>query len=260
MILPVAAFKLSKWYLDCVTDRGDVAIAYTGKVHWGMFHLHYSSLLESAAGRIAARYSLRKQRDPEVQGASLCWRADALNMDGEWQADAIALRDTIYSSEDGSIEWHCLMPRANTRFDHVVGLGYAERLTMTVPPWKLPIQALRWGRFTSPSEWIVWIDWQGAFSRRIVYRNGKESPVKVVEDDRIEFEDGARLHMDRSLVIREGPLGTTALSVIPGLKKTFPARLLEIDECKWRSRAHLERRGSLNTEGWAIHERVTWPK
>jgi hypothetical protein len=140
------------------------------------------------------------------------------------------------------------------------GLGYAEHLTMTVPPWKLPIQTLRWGRFTSASDWIVWIDWQGEFSRRIVYRNGKNAAPSVLEDDRIEFDDGYRLRMDRSLTIREGALGTTALSAVPGIRKTFPARLLEIDECKWRSRGRLEKPGSPAVEGWAIHEIVTWPK
>ena len=254
------AFKLSKWYLDCITDAGDVSIAYTGTVRWGMFHLHYSSLLESTAERITTRSSLREQDEPKEQSGRLGWQSKALDLDGQWQADSVALRETVYSGPDGAIEWNCLMPRAQVRLRERCGLGYAEHLTMTVPPWKLPIQTLRWGRFTSASDWIVWIDWQGEFSRRIVYRNGKDDPPHVLEDDGIEFDDGCRLRMDRKLTIREGPLGTTALSVIPGIRKTFPARLLEIDECKWRSRARLEKPGSPAIEGWAVHERVTWPR
>jgi hypothetical protein len=119
---------------------------------------------------------------------------------------------------------------------------------------------LRWGRFTSASDWVVWIDWQHEFSRRIVYKNGKEVSTAALEDERIEFDDGSCLLMDRSLVLREGPLGTNALSMVPGIRKTFPARLLEIDECKWRSHARLERPGAPAVEGWAIHERVVWPK
>lgn len=256
----MAAFKLSKWYLDCVTDQGDVGIAYTGAVHWGVFRLHYSSLLESTGNRITTRHSLREQDEPRVEDTSIYWQAHALEMEGEWRANSIALRNTIFCSEDGSIEWNCLMPQANARFGKHLGLGYAEHLTMTIPPWKLPIRTLRWGRFTSGSGCVVWIDWHGEFSRRVVYRDAEDSPASVVEDDRIEFDDGASLLMDRSLVIREGPLGTTALSGIPGLKRTFPARLLEVDECKWRSRARLERLGRPAVEGWAIHEKVTWPK
>jgi hypothetical protein len=254
------AFKLSKWYLDSVTGAGDVSIAYTGSVRWGLIHLHYSSLLETTAGCVTTRSSLREQAEPMLQGDSLRWQSSALDFDGRWQADSVALRETVYSGVDGAIEWDCLMPQARTSLQDRCGLGYAEHLTMTVPPWKMAIQTLRWGRFTSESDWIVWIDWQGDFSRRIVYRNGKDDPPRVLEDDKIKFSDGCRLLMDRSLTIREGPLGTTALSAIPGIRKTFPTRLLEIDECKWRSRARLEKPGSPAVEGWAIHERVTWPK
>lgn len=253
-------FKLSKWYLDCVTGAGDVSIAYTGTVRWGVVHLHYSSLLESTSGGITTRSSLREQDEPGMQESLLHWQSSALDLDGQWQANSVALRETVYSGGDGAIEWNCLMPRAKTRVRDRCGLGYAEHLTMTVPPWKMAIETLRWGRFTSASDWIVWIDWQGGFSRRIVSRNGKDDPPRVLEDDRIEFDDGCRLVMDLSLTLREGPLGTTALSAIPGIRKTFPARLLEIDECKWRSRARLEKPGCPAVEGWAIHERVTWPK
>src|SRR5262249_41246921 len=141
-----------------------------------------------------------------------------------------------------------------------VGLGYAEHLTMTIPPWQLPIENLRWGRFISASDWAVWIDWQGEFSRRIVYLNGKKVSTLALEDEQVKFEDGALLAMDRSLVIRDGPLGTTALSGIPGLNKTFPARILQVNECKWRSRGRLQLPDGATVEGWVIHERVSWPR
>ncbi|MBZ5583885.1 MAG: hypothetical protein LAQ30_17075 [Acidobacteriia bacterium] len=92
-----------------------------------------------------------------------------------------------------------------------------------------------------------------------VYRNGREVRASSIEDDGIELDDGARLILDRSLVLRQGPLGSTALSAIPGIRETVPLRLLQVDECKWRSRARLERTGEPPVEGWAIHERVEWP-
>jgi hypothetical protein len=259
-VIPVADFKLSKWYLDCVTDSGDVSIAYTGAAQWGMLHLHYSSLLESRSGSIRTKHSLREVGEPKLSGKEISWRADVLQIEGEWQADSETLRETIYSSDAGCIDWLCVMPRANARLGDRRGLGYAEKLTMTIPPWKMPIQTLRWGRFLSPSDWVVWIDWRGEFSRHVVYQNGKAVATSVLDDDSIEIENGTRLTLDRSLVIREGPLGTTALSVVPGIRKTFPARLLEVDECKWRSRARLQRVDGSTVEGWAIHEKVTWPQ
>jgi hypothetical protein len=255
----MAAFHLSKWYLDCVTDSGDTSIVYTGTVNWGPSRVHYSSLLEHTAGSVTSRHSLRAQTEPIIDHCSLRWQSEALKIDGEWKADSVEIRETIFSSDAGSIEWHCLMPRAQVRIHDSCGLGYAEHINMAIAPWKLPIRTLRWGRFAADSEWIVWIDWLGDFTRRLVYWNGHMAATSLLEDGEIAFCDGSRLLMDRSLVLREGPLGSTVLSAVPGLRDTFPARLLRVNECKWRSRARLERPGASPVEAWAIHERVDWP-
>jgi hypothetical protein len=256
----MAAFKLSKWYLDCVTDSGDTAIAYAGLVRWGPVHLSYSSLLESTGDRLRNRHTLRPRAEPAVGRGSIRWAMDALKVSGEWQADSVELREKIFSSDAGSVDWHCLLPRARARMNAKRGLGYAEHLTMTVAPWNLPIRTLRWGRFASPSDWVVWIDWQGDFSRRIAYCNGISVPISRLDDGRIDFEDGTRLTMDCSLVLRQGQLGATALSVIPGVRDTFPGRLLQVNETKWRSRAQFETPGRPAVESWAIHEIVSWPE
>lgn len=259
-------FSLSKWYLDCVTDAGDTSIAYTGEVVWGKIRLHYTNLLESAdETRVSERHSLRKQRQPEIKDGVLSWQADTIGTRGEWKLESggrseTEIRETILRSELGSIEWHCLAPKATTQLGKRSGFGYAEHLTMNIPPWKLLLKRLRWGRFIGDSHWVVWIDWQGEYSRRIVYADGAALNATVMEDDRMELSNGARLSMDRSFVLRDGPLGTTALSRIPGIQKMFPARLLQTQECKWRSRACLQLPGRLPVEGWAIHERVEWPK
>jgi len=255
----MTAFKLSKWYLDCVTESGDASIAYTGTVDWGLARLHYCSVLETNANQVTTRQSLRKQGEPKIQDGSILWSTKALHIDACWQSASGSLRHTIFSGSQGSVEWHCLMPSARVRFQKREGLGYAEHLTMTIPPWKLPIENLRWGRFISTWDWVVWIDWQGEFSRRVVCMNGEEVPTRVLEDEKIKFENGALLTMDRSLVIRDGPLGTTALSGIPGVNKTFPARILQVNECKWRSRARLQSPNGTAVEGWVIHEKVSWP-
>jgi len=256
----MAAFELSKWYLDCVTSSGDASIAYTGVLNWGPVRLHYSSLLESTGEFVGTRHSLGPQTEPNIDKGSLRWQSGALKLNGEWQADSPKIRETIFASDAGSIEWHCLMPRAQARIHNRLGLGYAEHLNITIAPWKLPIRTLRWGRFVTQSDWIVWIDWLGDFTRRIVYLNGQIASISLLEDGQIEFCGGARLILDRALVLRQGPLGSTALSVIPGVRDTFPGSLLKVDECKWRSRGRFERPGIPAVEGWAIHERVEWPK
>ncbi len=256
----MAAFHLSKWYLDCVTDSGDASIAYVGDLAWGPAHLHYSSLLRSVGNSVTQRNSLRRPSLPVVNGSFISWNSAPFDFDAEWQADSTEVRETVFKNDEGSVDWRCLMPRAHVRAGHDSGLGYVEHLSMTIAPWKIPIQHLRWGRFCSASDWAVWIAWQGEFSKRILYLNGKSVPGATIEDEQITFDDGSRLLMDQSLILRKGPLGTTALSSIPGVNKTFPARLLQVNECKWRSRARFESPGRSPVEGWALHEMVSWPK
>ncbi|HET6176355.1 MAG TPA: hypothetical protein VFE61_05440 [Candidatus Sulfotelmatobacter sp.] len=254
------AFKLSKWYLDCLTDSGDASIIYAGTVDWGFIHLSYSSLLESTGNQVREQRSLREYSQPQFKDSSLSWSSQALDVDAVWHSNSVALRETIFQNEHGSVEWHCLMPRAHAKVRDRCGLGYVEHLAMSIPPWRIPIQHLRWGRFTSASDYAVWIDWEGKFSRRIVYLNGDSIRAAVVEDMQMSLGSGGLLAMDHSVILRDGPLGTTALSVIPGVAKTYPARLLQVNECKWRSRARLTRPDGTVAEGWAIHERVSWPK
>ena len=256
----MALFKLSKWYLDCISDAGDAVIAYSGTASWGRVRLNYSSILETTGEQVRERHSLRRQSSPVATESAVTWEAKSLRVGGVWEALSKPIREVVYSSDDGLIEWNCLMPLARAHIGERRGLGYAERLSMTIAPWKIPIQTLRWGRFTSASDWVTWIDWQGEFATQIVYVNGQKQPGSTITDERLAWGDEAQLLMNRALVLREGQLGTTALSVIPGVRKTFPVRLLQISECKWRSRARLERPGTSPIEGWAIHERVSWPQ
>ena len=256
----MAAFRLLKWYLDCVTARGDATIAYTGVLRWGPVRLHYSSLLETSESEVREQHTLRQQHEPELRASTLLWRSSALQVKGTWSCASVPLKHTVFACDDGAVEWECMAPCARSRIGDREGLGYAERLIMTVPPWRLPIRTLRWGRFLSATDYIVWIDWLGDFNNRIVYRNGIPAAAQLISDGTIELANGARLTLDRSLVIRSGAIGSTALSVIPGVRETFPARLLQMNERKWRSRARLEQSGYPPIEGWAIHEVVEWPK
>ena len=256
----MGTFRLSKWYLDCVTDSGDVSICYVGDVNWGPVHLHYSSLLRSIGSEVTQQNSLRQPTLPEIAGDQISWQSKVFDFSAAWQGRSAELRETVFGNIEGLIEWHCLMPTAKVRVGNSFGVGYVEHLTMTIAPWKIPIRQLRWGRFCSASDWAVWIDWQGEYSNRIVYLNGRAGTASTIEDEQVILSNGWRLTMDRSLTLRSGPLGKTALSSIPGLSKTFPARLLKVNECKWRSRAKLEHSGRSPVEGWAIHEVVSWPE
>ena len=200
---------------------------------------------------------------PEFHDRILVWDCPALRAKGEWTAQRPAVFEQVYRSDQGVIEWSCLQPQSSVRIcagDVLLeGPGYAEQLHMTLPPWSMPIDELRWGRFVTAGDAIVWIQWHGAHRTEIAYENGHRIAAVRIADDGIELESGTTLAFEHAAVLRQGTLGSTALAGIPGLSKAVPARILRVLECKWLSRAKLLRNGSIDSSGWAIHEVVRWP-
>ena len=77
----MAAFELSKWYLDCMDDAGDVRIAYAAHARWGPIRLNYSSLLESAGEVVRVRHSVHPYGEPESLPGLVRWSSEALNVE-----------------------------------------------------------------------------------------------------------------------------------------------------------------------------------
>jgi hypothetical protein len=155
------------------------------------------------------------------------------------------------------------MPRANAQVrirdrEEVSGLGYVEHLRLSVKPWELPINELRWGRYLSDRDTVIWIEWRGPDLRRWVFHNGTPASCASLSDDEVVLTDrDLCLRLLDKTVIREGNLLPT-LSRIPWADRVVPARLLNMYECKWRSRGVLQENGILVSAGWAIHEVVRW--
>src|ERR1700682_94788 len=237
-------FSLSKWYLDCVSDRGEVFIAYVASLRWQGLLLNYSSTLHRQCdGQMETDTSLRKSPAPQIAGSSIEWNSLPLNVSGTWTALARPIQRVLLESEAGSIEWNCLQPnaKAEIRIGHgrrMAGLGYVEHLTMSVPAWQLPIKELRWGRFLSNNNALVWIDWDGATRLNLVFHNGVQVKDVRITDHGLEAGEMA-LVLQEMQVVREGPLIKTALSIIPGIRKLFPFRMLRTYECKWLSQGTL---------------------
>lgn len=258
-------FRLRKWYMDCVSDAGDVFIGYSAELRWRSVAISYESALVSVdGGRAKTWTSLRNSVAPVVSPGRLDWNTPALGIMARWTGAATPLHETIYTSGDGEIEWSCILPSAEAGVttpagSGLCGRGYAELLDISIAPWWMPIRELRWGRWLSDSDAIVWIDWQGEVSRRIVYRNGVRVEAPQVGDNLVELTDGARLCLDQCRLLRKGTLGSTVLRPIRGLARVLPGRMFAIQECKWRSRGVLTSPGSPESRGWAIHEVVRWP-
>jgi hypothetical protein len=136
------------------------------------------------------------------------------------------------------------------------GLGYAEHLSMTIAPWRLPIDVLLWGRFLAPEHFVVWIEWRtAAGSRTWVFVDGDEARGGSVSEEGILFEGGRlRLPQANRLLLRDGRLFDLLGNL--SLPRRLSVRALAIHETKWRTRGVLERAGTAPVEGWAIHEIV----
>ena len=245
-------FELSKWYGDCISEGGDVRIAYCAQVRYGRLKVHYSSLLDGES----VSHSLRPCRIVD-EGQTLFW--DAPGVRAKWTRQDAPLRATVFESEEGVVEWWPVMPKGAASMNGVRGLGYAEHLRMTIAPWKIPIRTLRWGRFLTPKTTLIWMDWQGPFATRIVFLNGRRVLAEAIDDSALLLDNKVRISFDRAYVLRQGDLGSTVFAAVPGIGRIAPARMLRVDECKWKSRARMQVPGEPAEDGWCIHEVVNWP-
>jgi hypothetical protein len=266
-LLPLASkrFHLSKWYADCVSDSGDALVVYYGIARWRGITLHYSSLLTLIGNAPPlAVYSVSRGAAPSFDGEMLRWKSRSLHFEGTWKSIDPPHSETVFSSNHGAVEWNCLQPRARAEIqfgkNHVLsGLGYAERVEMSIAPWKIPIQELHWGRFLSCTDSLVWMDWRGSFSNRVLLHNGTTLAEGEVTEKQIRFGANGILTFGDGIILRRGTLGSAALAAIPGVKTFLPRQILGVQETKWRSRGQLTGVAE-PSDGWSIHEVVTWPQ
>jgi predicted transcriptional regulator len=245
--------------MDCVTELGETAILYCADLSWRGMRASYSSVLLADERAIDTQSSMRSYRLTS-SGDRISVEFPRLQAQGTWTAAAAPVQHTMYEDARGSVLWNCLQPGSTVQVTvgdrQLSGLGYAECLTLTLPPWQLPLRQLRWGRFVSPQDSLAWIDWQGPYSTRLAVHNGRKHKPVSVSDTEILLTD-ARLRLDQPLSLRSGRLGSTILPGAPLLRKLLPHSIFDIDEKKWRSRATLEAPDH-QCQGWAIHEVVDW--
>ncbi|HET9306220.1 MAG TPA: hypothetical protein VFO46_09355 [Candidatus Sulfotelmatobacter sp.] len=261
---------LTKWYLDCVAENGDAVILYAADLRWNSVSFHYGSLLTVLNGKINFASALRSVPAPTLQGDILTVQQPGLSLEGTWAALRPPIRRTVFQNAQGTVDWHCLQPMSNVDLrvcgrtqivcgrTQIDGLGYAECLTLSILPWHLPLTQLRWGRYLSQEDAVVWIDWQGAERVQLVLHNGEEQQARTITESEVVFAEGGRvLELDRGLVLRQGRLGNTVFRGISRLAKLLPRTMLAVDECKWRSHG-VFRTDTGQSSGWAIHEVVKW--
>jgi hypothetical protein len=254
-------FRLSKWYMDCVTEGGDAAVLYWASLGLGPVRVRYgATLLRFADGTSAESVTLRPGRAPRAHDDDLRWACERLRVTGEWHRRTPAIERTLFEDRAGTVQWHCVMPRAvasvRVGAHTVEGLGYAEHLTMTLPPARVPCDVLHWGRYIAADDDVVWIEWRGTAPHTWAFRRGTDQASATVQDESVEFAD-VRLQISGRRELRSGRLRHTALRPLRVLVALLP-RWSRAIETKWISSGALTAPESSST-GWIIHEVVQWP-
>lgn len=253
---------LSKWYCDCVSDEGVAFVGYWARMRWGLVNIPYAAtLFKPLTDGTRERYVIRPCAAPTMQDDELRWDCRHLHIQGLWTARVPAIRRTLLETAAGSINWRCDLPCAEARVDlagagRISGLGYAEQLNLSVKPWQLPFERLLWGRFLSTEDAVTWIEWRGQEPRQWVFHNGLELRGARIRSGCVELpNDLGIVELHENVVLRDGPLASTALRVIPAAGVWLPAGIRNAYETKWLARGTFTT-SSRSSSGWAIHEVV----
>jgi hypothetical protein len=255
-------FKLDKWYFDCVSPQGEVLICYAAKVRYGPLGFSYSARMTKAPqGDLIQRQSLSFGHAEKADGA-ITLHNRGLRIDGRWSGGSPIARTTLVDVPAGTIEWECLSANAAVSA-HIggrlfEGTGYVERLSMTIPPWRLPFTVLRWGRYISADRRnrAVWIDLVGELNRSWIWLNS-DDPVTGNVGDRGVRTNVSELVFETARPIRSDNVAQSLLGRLEFLKRLLPRALRAIAEEKQVASCTLAV-GGTTSRGTAISEVVTW--
>ena len=204
---------------------------------------------------------------PEQAPTHITWRNSKVGVAGVWETLTQPLQARIFESAAGYLDWHCHQPASKVRLQLknrvLEGRGYVEQLTLTAPPWHFPMQELRWGRFGSEEDHVVWIEIREAVKRQWLWLNGEPVQHSSIENDGIAapeadflltLDRGAVLESEKKIFSVVGGL----LRHLPGLGSAMPLSFLMADNCKWLSKGQLQRPRKALATGVAIHEWVNF--
>ncbi|MBL0928275.1 MAG: hypothetical protein IBJ11_11600 [Phycisphaerales bacterium] len=260
----MAKLRIEKVYLDVVSERGDAAVVYAMDLWWGPLRLAAASILLAPADERAAAHTWLGERPVREGPSEIGFESARAGVVGRWAVvGRVPGEFLLYEEGERAVRWACLAPAADAALSWqgrtVMGRGYAERLTMTIEPWRLPIDLLRWGRYAGPDASVVWISWHSDDrpdpTRRVLLVDGEEVAMSGSDDQGVWWDRG-RLMLEPVRTLRDQPLAGGPVAAVARLVPGLPVAFLRSHETKWLSRAVLAGRSGAVTEGFALHEAV----
>jgi len=309
----VPLFRLKKWYFDVITEQGDVLYAYLIIYRLaGVGRAILSAHLAASNGR-HVRDSLTvsapsvKTEDRIDLGAHIFEKtADGCHIVLNLPRLAVDLR---YASEGAwrpnpkgvllkkgrrSLAWEVPLFRASVSGTlnrgpekiNACGTGYHDLVWTDIPPWRLPISELLWGRAHFPSATLVFNQLttrENGVLQNILVKTGhsllgahgaggdgrSSSRPRWIEDRRFQVRESDgngnatlshpafSVSLKERRVLEESPVSTPDRIGWAAFRKALDRLSGRPTERKILSEALLDVGGGME-RGLAIHERVLW--
>lgn len=263
---PVGSFHLSKWFLDLVCTNGAAMIFYAAKLTWHGWSASYTSWLQYYPGSgVSLKSRFLDVQIPQIKDNMITWNDSKFGISGTWKSSAKMIQARIIDSGEGFLDWKCFQPAStvqlNINGNILEGNGYAEQLILTALPWKIPMDELRWGRFHSDENNMVWIELREKEKRQWLWLNGEKIENCIIEDAQIRLSDKELvLNLDQSVILESEKkifaVVEKLIRFIPGFNKVMPLNFLMADEFKWLSKGNLQANDKILSSGMTIHELV----
>lgn len=248
--------------MDATCADGSAFIAYVARLQWGLINVGYNgyTFFDGQNATVTKLNSFSNQSLPQLDGNNIVWQHKKAG--GTWLQCNPSINEELLCSSDGDILWQCLFPKAlaslsiNSR-PLEKSFGYVEKITITIPPWQIPIHHLHWGRFLSNDYTIIWIRWIGPLPKTIVYCNGVRYTEAEITTTQLRFSDHL-LSFSNSRTLRSGTILSTVFSKFPSIAKLFPKAIMNLTENKWVSDGQVFKDEKPVSTGKIIHEFVSW--
>jgi hypothetical protein len=261
-------FHLNKWFLDFKGETGEVMIFYAAQLSWHGWSVSYCSWLNyDPIKGVNLKSGFRKVQFPQVNDNLVTWSDLKYDITGTWLALTGMIQSRIFNSSEGYLDWKCYQPASKVTLrikDKILeGKGYAEQIISTVPPWKIPMDELRWGHFGADGHNLVWIELKENVQQQWLWLNGEKMEYCIIEDGLISIPGkDLILQLDRNVLLEsEKKIYSVVGKIvrfIPGFNKFIPHGFLMADEKKWFSLGQLQIQGKKLSNGFSIHEHVNF--
>jgi len=258
-------FKLEKLYFDVIDDRGNCFIFYWAQLKLIVFNFTYSSILFSDEFNQTYQKSCLKKIHKPTGTDKIPYQHNDFQFNGNWTRIDPPVSLLLFEDENKHrVFWQCIYPKSQAeiyfRNKNYKGLGYVESIIVEILPLQLPIHELRWGRFLSSGNSVVWIQWKGKNPLNKLCFNGRWYDDAVFNEDGITFNQGRKnLLFVNPISIRSGSLGNLFSKMI-WFKFLFKKTIFRIHEQKFKAKTELYLEKEMTDEGWSVYETVIWGK